>query len=88
MLTRIATFPVIADERLSRFGVTFCWLAAIVTAVLGYRYVGGLGLPPHQHLLGLAVLLILCLAVGAIGMLAHVHTLLKAMHDGRAPGGR
>ena len=88
VLARLATFQVIPDERLSRFGVAFCWAAAVVTAGLGFRYLGRLGVPPEQHLLGLAVLLILCLALGAVGMLAHVHTMLKAMHQDPARGDR
>ncbi len=77
-LVRLMTLELVPDVKLARFATGFCWFGAVVTLVLGFRYIGQLGLPGPQHLLGLAVLLILCLAAGAVGMLAEVHATLKA----------
>lgn len=85
MLARLARFEALPDAQLSRFAATFCWLGAAVTLVLGYRYVGQLQLPPSQHLLGLVVLLILCLAIGALGTLSHIYTMIKSMRDDKTP---
>lgn len=80
-LVRLMTLEVVPDAKLARFATGFCWFAAAVTLVLGFRYVGQLGLPGPQHLLGLVVLILLCLALGAVGMLAELHTMLRAMRD-------
>ena len=80
-LVRLLALEVVSDAKLSRFAAGFGWVAAAITLVLGYRYVGQLGLQGPQHLLGLAVLLILCLVLGSVGTLGHAHAMLKTIRD-------
>jgi hypothetical protein len=80
------TLPLVSDERLSRFAAGFGWFAALVTFVLGCRFLNQLALPGPQHLLGLTVLLILCLALGATGTLGHLHATLKSIRSEVRPG--
>ena len=76
-LKRIALYRPASDLTLSKFAMYLNIFGGILLLWLGSRYVGQLHLPPAQHLLGLAVVLLVSLSLIGLGVLVHLYELVK-----------